>query len=88
MNMSDLITSVADFVDLDAIQTKAELQAAKRRRAATQEAFRDLRAQIDIFEHRILEDYDATIGEAEKRLARIEAPPVPSDSNVVNIAAE
>jgi len=87
MNMSDLITRVADFVDEDAIQTKAELTAAKRRRAGTIEAFRTFRAQLDIFEGRILEDYDATISENEKRLARIEAAPEAEPGNVVQMAA-
>lgn len=87
MNMSDLITTVADFVDADAIQTKGELSSAKRRRAATQEAFRNFRAQIDTFEGRILEDYDATIAEAEKRLSRIEAAPVSPADNVVTMQA-
>jgi hypothetical protein len=90
MNMTELVTRVADFIDDDALKTRSEIANAKRRRVSTQEAFRDFRMQVDRFESRILEDYDAVIADSEARLARIEAAPVESPSqpgNVVQITA-
>jgi hypothetical protein len=77
MDMTTLLTRVVDFNEADAVTTRGELSAARRRRARVVETFKTFRQQIDIFEKSILDDYDAVIADANARITRLEGEAIP-----------